>query len=196
VSDIDWESRYQEGQTGWDRGESSPALAHFLSLGALESGQKVLIPGCGRGYEVIELARLGLQVTALDMAPSAIRAVESALQEEDLRANLICGDLFDYHAPEQFDAIYEQTCLCAILPEQREAYAKKIHHWLKSEGVLCFAMMQTGEKSGPPFHCDWLDMQVLFDETAWAWQAVPPKVITRPQGKRFELAFQLNKHRG
>ncbi|MDQ6990154.1 MAG: methyltransferase domain-containing protein [Mariprofundaceae bacterium] len=124
-----WETLYQQGNMGWDRGEVSPALTHWLASG-LHKNQRILIPSCGRGHEVLELARLGFDVTALDIAPTAIKALNRALTENDLHANVMCGDLFHYEPEQAFDAIYEQTCLCAIAPDQRQAYANKLYHWL------------------------------------------------------------------
>ena len=53
-----WESHYQRGETGWDRGAVSPALDHWFGNG---NGIpcRVLVPGCGRGYEVAALAHRG-----------------------------------------------------------------------------------------------------------------------------------------
>lgn len=188
---MDWETLYQQKDTGWDRGEISPALHHWLETGRLVAGQRVLIPGCGRGYEVVELAKRGFDVTALDLAPSAIAAVKQALYDANLTATLICSDLFDYQPDKNFDVIYEQTCLCALPVEQREAYEQCLYSWLKGNGVLLLSMMQTGEKGGPPFHCDWLDMHALFVEKRWQWQQEPPFMIPRPKGLRFELGFTL-----
>jgi len=192
ASNTPWEELYQQGDTGWDRGMSSPALQHWLNHG-LTSKQNILIPGCGRGHEVIELAQLGFQVTALDLAPSAIAALKQSLLQENLHATVICNDLFSYQAEQTFDAIYEQTCLCALPLEQRQAYANQIFNWLKPEGKLYFSMMQTGEPHGPPYHCDWLDMRQLFPSDQWAWPTSPPTLIPRPKGTRYELAFLLTK---
>jgi len=187
---INWEDLYQENNMGWDRGGISPALTHALAHG-LENTPRILIPGCGLGHEVLELARLGFDVTALDIAPTAIQRLKDTLQQENLEATLICGDLFDYKPKTAFDAMYEQTCLCALPLERRAAYAAKIQSWIRSGGSLYFSMMQTGEASGPPFHCDWLEMQQLFDDEHWQWQNEAPQYIPRPKGKRFELAFRL-----
>ncbi|MDQ6974854.1 MAG: methyltransferase domain-containing protein [Mariprofundaceae bacterium] len=187
-----WEALYQQGDTGWDRGEISPALTHWLASG-LHKDQRILIPGCGRGHEVLELASLGFDVTALDMAPTAIEALNRVLTAKGLQATVICGDLFDYEPEQAFDAIYEQTCLCALHPKQRQAYADKIEHWLQVDGKLYFSMMQTGEEGGPPYHCDWLDMQKLFSSNQWQWMDTAPTIIPRPKGKRYELAFLLRK---
>jgi len=190
---MDWEALYQQGDTGWDRGTISPALQYWLDRGDLKAGQRILIPGCGRGYEVIALAKLGFDVTALDLAPSAIDAVKHGLQEAGVSATLVCSDLFDYQPKQHFDAIYEQTCLCALPVERRKDYEQCLFEWLKPKGVLCLSMMQTGEQGGPPFHCDWLDMKALFTAGRWQWQQEPPFFIARPSGVRFELGFALHR---
>jgi len=189
---MNWEDLYQQGDIGWDRAGISPALNYALAHG-LRSEHRLLIPGCGLGHEVVELARCGFDVTGLDIAPSAAQSLEQRLQQDGLNATVVCGDLFDYQPEQSFDAIYEQTCLCAIPVERRSAYVAKLHAWLKQDGVLYFAMMQTGAVGGPPFHCDWMDMNQLFDDEHWQWQEQAPAVIPRPKGKRFELAFRLQR---
>ncbi|OIP99392.1 MAG: thiopurine S-methyltransferase [Zetaproteobacteria bacterium CG2_30_46_52] len=190
---LDWEGMYQAEQTGWDRGQASPALAQWLASEHLaDKSQRILIPGCGRGYEVIALAKLGFNVTAIDIAPSAIAALNQGLAEAGVYATTICGDIFTYDAQHKFDVVYEQTCLCAIRPDEREAYAQKLSEWLKFSGKLLFSMMQTGVQGGPPYHCELMDMRTLFDNTRWQWANQPPFVIPRgKQSERFELGFVL-----
>jgi len=183
-----WEARYQRGETGWDRGGFSPALE--LMVAQLPPAASVLIPGCGRGHEVLELARRGFRVTAIDIAPSAIAHVRASLNAEQLDAVLIQGDLFTYKATEPFDAIYEQTCLCAIQPEQRADYERCLYRWLKAQGLLYAMLMQTGVAGGPPFHCDALAMRSLFDADRWQWPDTVPAMIPHRNG-RFELGYSL-----
>jgi len=91
-----WEQRYQQGETGWDRGQPSPALHQWLEQGVLKPG-RILIPGCGRrGHEAVELARRGFEVTAIDIAPSACAHLERELAAAQLGGEVICGDLFEY----------------------------------------------------------------------------------------------------
>ena len=45
-----WEKRFREGVTPWDAGRVPASLEQFLSTE--KPGQRVLIPGCGSGYEV------------------------------------------------------------------------------------------------------------------------------------------------
>ncbi len=184
----DWEQRYQAGETGWDRAACSPALAQWLENGL--SPCRIMIPGCGRGYEVVELARRGFAVTAIDIAPSAIAHLQAALHAADVTAEIISGDLFDYKPDVPFDAIYEQTCLCAIRPNQRGAYEARLFEWLNPGGRLYALFMQTGAEGGPPFHCDLLAMRKLFDASHWQWSEHLPLFVPQRSG-RFELGYQL-----
>lgn len=184
-----WEQRYQNEETGWDRGEASPSLHAWLQQGELKPG-RILIPGCGRGHEAVELARRGFAVTAIDIAPSACSHLERELAAADVNGEVICGDLFEFNPVTAFDAIYEQTCLCAITPEQRTAHEQKLHHWLRPGGMLCALFMQTGAEGGPPFHCGLLSMHRLFEEQRWQWPQREPLFSPHSNG-RFELGYAL-----
>jgi len=181
-----WEAKYRNNETGWDRGGHSPALSAWLEK--LEPC-RILIPGCGRGYEAIELARRGFDVTAIDIATPAINHMQAELEKEKLSASLIHGDLFELDlAP--FDAIYEQTCLCALQPAQWPEYEQWLHAHLKPGGQLLALFMQTNKESGPPFHCDVSEMKALFDTSRWQWPESKGEAVPHPSG-RHELAHLL-----
>jgi len=181
-----WEGKYANGETGWDRGDASPALLDWLKT---LKPCRILVPGCGRGHEVIELARRGFDVTAVDIATPAIDHMQSMLEKENLSATLIHADMFDLElAP--FDAVYEQTCLCAIQPAQREEYEQWLYNHLKPGGQLLALFMQTGAEGGPPFHCDLSDMTSLFDASRWQWSESDGDTVAHPSG-RHELAHLL-----
>ncbi|MDQ6950129.1 MAG: methyltransferase domain-containing protein [Mariprofundales bacterium] len=186
----DWESLYQQGDTKWDRGTANAALPHLIAQ--LTPGASVLVPGCGRGHEVVELATNGFAVTALDIAPSAISHLASTLAQHQLHARLVRNDLFAFTPDQPFDAIYEQTCLCAIDPTQRHDYELRLHRWLKPGGLLFALFMQTNSDDGPPFHCDLPTMRRLFAEKSWQWPTDVPQSIPHSNG-RFELAHTLQR---
>ncbi|RMD70758.1 MAG: methyltransferase domain-containing protein [Gammaproteobacteria bacterium] len=186
-----WEERYRRGETGWDRGETSPALAGWLESGLL-TPCRILVPGCGKGYEVVELARRGFEVTAVDIAPSPLKALKSALARTGGTAEVIQADLLQWWPNEPFDAIYEQTCLCALDPDSWPDYAQRLHAWLKPGGRLYALFMQTGRPGGPPFHCALEDMHRLFSPEHWQWPKAPHPVIHHPTGLH-ELAVILRR---
>jgi len=185
-----WESRYQAGTIGWDRGESSTNLSYWLDNGLLKPC-RILIPGCGNGYEVLTLAQLGFDVVAIDIAPSAIKNLQSMLDKEDLNVELILGDYFDWKPKEQFDAIFEQTSLCALPAELWQQYESRLYGWLKPRGKLFAQFMQTEREGGPPYHCALNDMVILFSNKKWRWSGEHTAQEKEP-GKT-ELLYVLEK---
>jgi SAM-dependent methyltransferase len=190
----DWESRYRTGATGWDRGGVSPALAGWLARDELPQG-RVLVPGCGHGYEVLALAEAGHYVTAVDIAAPAVMSLMGQLTDAGLHAKVIQADLLNWTPAEPFDAIYEQTCLCALHPEQWQAYAERLAGWLVPGGKLFALFMQTGRVGGPPYHCEMADMRELFPDSLWIWPEQSSTEVAHPNGLH-ELAHVLIRRGG
>ncbi|MDT8376966.1 MAG: methyltransferase domain-containing protein [Mariprofundaceae bacterium] len=188
-SEQEWEERYQRGVAGWDRNGINPLL-HTWVVSTLAPDSNILVPGCGHGYEVIELARMGFDVTGIDIAPTPVARMRRELEIEGLHANVIQMDMFDYIPETPFDAIYEQTSLCTVNPERRQVYEQKLYQWLKPGGSLYALFMQTDAEDGPPFHCDVTAMQELFDASRWEWGEDAAVDSPHPSG-RFELGHRL-----
>ncbi|MFQ5471210.1 MAG: methyltransferase domain-containing protein, partial [Gammaproteobacteria bacterium] len=93
----EWENRYQQGQTGWDRGKVSPNLRYWLDNAHL-TPCRILVPGCGNGHEVVALAARGFDVVAIDIAPTPIDNLRKALDQQDLTAELVQADFFEWQA--------------------------------------------------------------------------------------------------
>ncbi|MGD2063225.1 MAG: methyltransferase domain-containing protein [Nitrospirota bacterium] len=184
-----WESHYQRGETGWDRGGVSPALDHWFGNG---NGQpcRVLVPGCGRGYEVAVLAGRGFEVTAVDIAPSAVCHLRDLLARVGSEARVVEADLLHWQAPEPFDAVYEQTCLCALDPATWPTYVDQVQRWLRPGGSVFAHFMQTGREGGPPFHCEVAAMRRLFAGPTWIWPVAAPLRIDHPNGLH-EIGFRV-----
>jgi SAM-dependent methyltransferase len=184
-----WNEKYLAGTIPWDRGEVSPALRHWLESGELVPG-RILVPGCGRGHEASELARRGFQVTALDVAPAALAHLRAELEQVGAEVELVVADVLTWQPSRPFDAVYEQTCLCALQPGDWPAYERQLHAWLRPGGRLYALFMQTGREGGPPFHCALADMQVLFPACRWQWPGTVEREVPHPNGL-FEYAAIL-----
>jgi SAM-dependent methyltransferase len=176
-----WEERYRTATTPWDRGGASPALLEWLDGEELRPC-RILVPGCGRGYEVLELARRGFEVTALDFAPSAVRHLREELRRAGLEAEVLEADVLTWAAQRPFDAIYEQTCLCALPPGTWADYERQLFRWLRPGGRLFALFMQTRKEGGPPYHCDPGAMQALFPASRWEWSSAPFCEVPHPVG--------------
>lgn len=192
-----WQERYRNRETGWDRGGHSPQLDAWLTAEHLEPPCRILVPGCGAGWEVATLARRGFEVTGLDYAEEAVRRTRSLLDEQGLRAEVVQADVLQWQPAQPFAAIYEQTCLCALHPDHWVAYARALHGWLAPGGRLFALFMQalkpdaaTGSVQGPPYHCDINAMRALFDGARWEWEKPPYPQVPHPNG-HYELAVCL-----
>lgn len=159
---TEWNRRYEEEDTPWDKGEAHPVLRDMLAHGAL-SGQ-VLVPGCGTGHDVRELARRGLHVVGLDLAPLALERAENHAPVAD--ETYVLGDLFDL-PPEwrgAFDGVFEHTCFCAIDPRRRADYVAAVTDLLRPGGrLLAVFFLDPGhDGDGPPFGCTTAELDGLF----------------------------------
>jgi SAM-dependent methyltransferase len=191
-----WEERFASGNTPWDRGASSPQLGAWLASGQLQPC-RILVPGCGSGYEVAELALAGFEVTGLDYADVAIARTHRRISDAGVDATLVQADVLEWEPDRPFDAVYEQTCLCALYPDLWLEYAERLCRWIRSGGTLFALFVQLarpgaseGFIQGPPYHCDINGMRALFPESRWRWPKPPYARTTHPAGIA-ELAVAL-----
>ncbi|QPF75784.1 methyltransferase domain-containing protein [Roseateles sp. DAIF2] len=192
-----WQQRFENGDTPWDRGAAHPQLQRWLDEGQLAPGLATLVPGCGRGHELVALGRSGIAATGLDYAPAAVALARERLG--DLPGRVLQADVLDWAPEAPLDRIYEQTCLCALHPDQWRRYADRLHAWLKPGGRLLALFMQArregaaeGRVEGPPYHGDINAMRVLFPASLWDWPAPPYPAVAHERGW-FELAVVLTR---
>lgn len=189
-----WESRYEHDQTGWERQSTHPALLSWIDDSTIKPTDHVAVPGCGRGSEPLELAQRGFNVTAIDFSETAIKYQTECLRGFESTTLVVQENVFSFEPPSAMDVVYEQTCLCAINTEQREAYEQTVYQWLKPGGQLLALFMQTEtSSSAPPFHCDIEEMKQLFHEDRWVWPAGTLTPHEHPRGNIFELAVRLKR---
>jgi SAM-dependent methyltransferase len=146
-----WQVLYDENDMGWDKGIPAPPFVSFLKEQPFSKGSRVLVPGCGLGHEVLFLARLGYEVTAVDFAQGAIEGLRSRIGE--LPVSALQKDIFSLpedHA-DSFDVVLEHTCFCAIPLEMRSSYAAVMQSVLKHGGRLVGLFYETDAEEGPPF---------------------------------------------
>ncbi len=182
-----WQQRFLAHEIPWDRGAPNPQLLQWLESGAL-APCRILVPGCGTGHEVAVLAQRGFDVTALDYAPAAIALTAKRLEDASARATLVEADALAWSPARPFDAIYEQTCLCALHPDDWRRYAKQLDAWLAPGGRLFALFLQVlrpgaaeGRIEGPPYHCDVNAMRALLPDLKWQWPAPPYARVLHPR---------------
>ncbi len=193
---MDWDARFKAEDTPWERNAVHPAAKHWFQ--EKQTGH-IIIPGCGRSKEPLFFAQAGFQVTGIDLSETALAWQRSILRDAGLEASFITANLFEWQPPDQADAVYEQTCLCAILPEERPAYATQLLNWLQPGGMLFANFMQRPNDANnptdairPPFDCNMQEMHALFPEAQWQWQDDAP-IMTQRTGDNHEIGMRLIK---
>jgi SAM-dependent methyltransferase len=176
-----WNSRYEQQLTRWDLGEVSEPVQRLVEGFFPPSGQ-VLVPGCGRGYEVIWLERRGYRVTAVDFADEAIRFLAEQAAEHRVQPEILQQDIFLLPAQfnSRYDVLLEQTCFCAIDPSLRDDYEQLAYRVLKPGGQLLGVFMEVDAAAadpayeGPPYHTPLDLVRPHFPVNRWRFEGTEP----------------------
>lgn len=141
-----WDTRFRGGVTPWDAGGVPPALDRFLE--SERNPLKVLVPGCGAGYEVRAFAARGHDVLGIDFSEAAVEAAQRALGPLASRVRRA-----DFFALEEgpFDLVYERAFLCALPRRLWPAWGARVAQLVRPGGRLAGFFFFDDNERGPPF---------------------------------------------
>lgn len=144
-----WENRYQTNDISWDTGKITTPLKEYIDQ-LEDKSLKILIPGCGNGYEFEYLIHNGFENSfVLDYALNPIENLKRRIPNCHSK-QLIVSDFFEHEG--SYDLIIEQTFFCALEPELRAKYVEKMLSLLSSKGKLIGLLFQFPlTEVGPPF---------------------------------------------
>jgi SAM-dependent methyltransferase len=130
------------------RNRLTPSFASFLNR--TKGRARVLIPGCGSGYEVRAFHEAGHEVTAIEFSAAAVahaREVLGSLGDKVILDNFFEHDFGACH----YVLIYERGFLCSLPPARWPDYAKQMVHLLQPGGRLAGLFLYGDEPEPPPF---------------------------------------------
>ena len=121
------------------KGKSSLNEIELRELGNVE-GKKILHLQCHFGMDSLSLARMGADVTGVDLSDAAIEEAKRLNDETGLHAKFICCNVYDLkdHLNEQFDIVFTSYGVIGWLPDLNK-WADIISHFLKPGGVFYMA---------------------------------------------------------
>ncbi|KAI1454974.1 S-adenosyl-L-methionine-dependent methyltransferase [Annulohypoxylon moriforme] len=179
-----WSELWESDQSAfWDRGKPSPALIDFIESTELprRDGRRLRALGCGKGYDVTMLALHGFDVYGLEVSERGAEAAREYATSQLFdpsefnfgseydrskvsagKVQIVAGDFFKRDWEELcveegatgFDFIYDYTFLCAILPEMRKDWARRMSELLVPDGILVcleFPLYKSLNDVGPPW---------------------------------------------
>jgi SAM-dependent methyltransferase len=185
-----WNNRYEAEETGWDlKTISSPLKAYIDQL--TDKNLRILIPGCGSGYEAEYLLKQGFQdVTVIDFAPLVVEKMQSYMAEYQ-NIKIICADFFTHSS--KYDLILEQTFFCALAPLLRPKYVQKMCELLNKNGKLVGLLFGVQFPNNPPFGGSREEYLDLFSNTFKINLLEPCNNSVKPREGN-ELFFNFSKN--
>jgi SAM-dependent methyltransferase len=156
----------------WDAGRVPPKLLQWL--GDQKPGRRVLVPGCGSGYEVRAFAGHGDEVLGIDFSEAALERARK------LAVPVRQADFFTLDEPP-YDLVYERTFLCALPRRLWPQWGARIAELVRPGGKLAGFFFLDDNERGPPFGIspealhELLDVNFLLqeDEAIPAGESVP-----------------------
>lgn len=108
---------------------------------------KVLVPGCGTGYEVRLFADRGHDVLGIDFSDAAIEAARREIRSPSAVRK---ADFFTLEEGP-FDLVYERAFLCALPRTLWRDWARRMAELVRPGGELAGFFYIDDNQRGPPF---------------------------------------------
>ncbi len=152
-----WDDLYISQKDNWNLNTPSPVFVHLIEKTNYLTKGKILILGCGKGYDAIYAASKGFEVTGVDFSEEAIGFANLLKLNEKFDVEFLCEDFFnlDEKFNNYFDYIFEYVTFCAVDPLQTSDLLKKCACLLKPNGKLITQLFPIDNREdGPPFAVD------------------------------------------
>lgn len=166
-----------KGVPPWDIGGPQSEIKRLARADEIRS--PVLDVGCGTGENVLYLAKLGFEVTGIDIVPAAIeKAIEKA-HKRSLAASFIVRNALELgQVRKKFNTAIDSGLFHTLLDEERPVFARGLGSVLNPGGtyfMLCFSEHEPGtwgprritqkeirESFGPGWRIDYI-REMRFD---------------------------------
>lgn len=181
-----------------ERWAEAPTVADELcKIAGLKKGSSILDAGCGPGRISLELARLKMDVTGVDLIQSELDAARDSAEEEGLKLELVKADLRDFTSQKKFDCavnLYTSFGYCDTIEEDVKIL-KNIYDSLKDGGW--FIIESTSRETAILYFTEgeWFERAektVLTEfKVEGAWEGLRSKwiLIDNQTGERIEHEF-------
>jgi len=149
-------------------GEPYPELINFFKR--YEPKGKLIDLGCGQGRDSIFLARLGYNVTGIDISKVGIDQMSSIAKKEGLSLIGLVGDIYSFDNYQEFDIVLLDSLLhFEKRDKKRESdLIDKITKRINKNVLICICIQDTGEKVKilkDTIDCSEQDFEILNDSS-------------------------------
>jgi cyclopropane fatty-acyl-phospholipid synthase-like methyltransferase len=175
-----WDDAYQHQSTPWDIGHPQPAIVRIAEWGGLV--EPVLDSGCGSGEHALLAASMGLEVTGVDVAQTAIERARAKARQRGLSAEFIVGDVLALDQIERleppFRTVIDTGCFHTFVNADRPLYATSLASVTETGAVLhllCFSEHTPGTDG--PRRVTQGEIMATFSQD-WRVETIEPDTFT------------------
>ena len=174
-----WESRWEDGRTGFHLPEVNSYLLRYSGVLLKQAPQSVFVPLCGKTLDLPWLAARTKKVVGVELIR---KAVEDFYQENKIThlihqagklqlysnssIDIFRGDFFDLNQEHvaPFKAIYDRASIVAINPPERVKYVNHLMSFLEPGGQILLITLEYDQKqmTGPPFSVTASEIEMLL----------------------------------
>jgi len=146
-----WDSAYRGGgNPGWNLGRAASQLVDSVQKGILQPCRVVEL-GCGLGNDALFLAEKGFDVTAIDIAPTALQRAQDRAEAAGQKIRWVLADVLRLPPLGPFDLVYDRGCYHGVRRQNAAAYVRNLLQLTKpGSRVLILAGNANEPRSGGP----------------------------------------------
>lgn len=174
-----WHDRWRNETIGFHQTDVNRHLINNIGELALEPGDTVFVPLCGKSLDMWWLHEQGFKVIGIELSEIAVISFFSDAGKQALKTErdgfvswkhadieILCGDFFDLHAGllGKICAVFDRAALIALPEEMRKKYVEKLATLIpkNAHGLLITLEYLQQEMSGPPFSVTSQEVQSLY----------------------------------
>jgi thiopurine S-methyltransferase len=163
-----WHERWALGQIGFHQDRVHPGLEEHAATFLAGGPHRVLVPLCGKSWDLDWLARRGHEVVGVELSELAVKQFHdehgrvATVQQEgpftvyrSTNLTVLVGDVFDlpgHVGSRRFDRVWDRASMVALPPPMRARYVEVIRTTAAGGRMLLSTFTyDEAVMSGPPF---------------------------------------------
>jgi SAM-dependent methyltransferase len=179
-----WDRSYRGGRRPpWDSDVPDRQLVEVVESGLVKPCRAVEL-GCGSGTDAVYLASKGFEVTAIDLAPTALNIARAKAARAGVSVRWLLADVL---RPPQglgpFEFLFDSGCYHGVRRTDPAGYVETVNKLSRPGTLLLIIAGNANEPRhyGPPR----VDEPELVGDFAKSWDFVLLRELRRPQGAWF-----------
>ncbi|MGY5853437.1 MAG: methyltransferase domain-containing protein [Candidatus Thorarchaeota archaeon] len=154
-------------------GEPYPELVDFFAEN--DSRGTILDLGCGQGRDTLPLARLGYEVTGVDISQIGIEQMLTEAKRKNLKVKGIIANIYEFPIGSDFDYILLDSILHFYKREREKEirFVQRIMNEMKVGAALCIFVSKS--KVTEPI------LESIFENKPELWSIMEDKYIQYPK---------------